>query len=350
MDINNSNDIYLIGSYRGTLESGSDKFESEKFSTDIFLVKYSADGEVLFVESMGGENDDFGRVICLDNSNNIFVNGNYSKSIKLLGIKSKENESEDFFVSRLYECETTKRLLLPDDTTIFAKQYLLSVDDAFERYFWNRQPGTHELLIDSSGWYVIEAINKHQCISSDTIFVRLNKPPEFDLGGPYSLIQGETIKLNAPEGMKEYLWSDHTTLSYLIVETSGLDPGTYSFWVEVMDENGCKVKASTIVKIDDFNENLNTSAIESNRQGMTVEISPNPARDALFIHIGNLNIMEKVKMDLFSLEALTFWRNEFVVTTINTDVEANLSRVPPGTYFLIIRNGNNEIRKKVVIL
>lgn len=349
MDINSSNDVYLMGSYRGTIERGSEKIESAEFSSDIFLVKYSEEGDFQLIESFGGENNDFGRTICLDKSNNIYVNGNYSNSIKLLGNASTSHESEDFFVSRLYECGTTNKVLLPNDTTVVATKFLLSVADDFERYFWNGLPGSNELWVDTTGVYTIETIDKDQCISRDTICVQLNKPPEIDLGGPYSLVQGETITLKSPEGMKEYLWNDRSTQSFIDINTSNLDPGDYSYWVEVKDENGYKSIAKTIIKITNMHEIQSSSLIEPKTNEMTAEIKPNPARDALNVHIENLKLQEKVKIELFSLEGVIFWENEFVANEINTDIKANLSGIPPGTYLLIIRTDSSKIKKIVVI-
>jgi hypothetical protein len=350
MDINNSNDIYLIGSYRGTIERGSEKIESEEFSSDIFLVKYSAEGDFHLIESFGGENNDFGRTICLDKSNNIYVNGNYSNSIKLLGNASTSHESEDFFVSRLYECGTTNKVLLPSDTTVVATKFLLSVADDFERYFWNGLPGSNELWVDTTGVYTIETIDKHQCISRDTICVQLNKPPEIDLGGPYSLVQGETITLKAPEGMKEYLWNDHSTQPFIDINTSNLDPGDYSYWVEVKDENGGISHGETLVEVVEDKGSLSGNFKDTPEQSLIVNLFPNPVKDKLFLNLSGLDVNNKLILELYTQGGILLKQEKHDVDERFLWKEIKISPLPSGTYFILIRNGDMVVISKVEVI
>jgi hypothetical protein len=349
MDINSSNDIYLIGSYRGTIEMGSEKIESEEFSSDIFMVKYSEEGDFQLIESFGGENNDFGRTICLDKSNNIYVNGNYSNSIKLLGNASTSHESEDFFVSRLYECGTTNKVLLPSDTTVVATKFLLSVADDFERYFWNGLPGSNELWVDTTGVYTIETIDKHQCISKDTIFVQLNKPPEIDLGGPYSLVQGETITLMAPEGMKEYLWNDHSTQSFIDINTSNLYPGDYSYWVKVKDENGCISHGEAIVEVVEDKGSLSGDFQDTTEQSLKVNLFPNPAKDKLFLNLSGLDVSSKLILELYTQGGILLKMEELDFNERFLRKEIKISSIPSGTYVLKIRNGDKVVIRKVEV-
>jgi len=350
MDINSSNDIYLIGSYRGTIENGSDKIESQDFSSDIFLVKYNKDGDFQLIESFGGENNDFGRTICLDKSNNIYVNGNYSNFIKILGSESKGHEGENIFVSRLYECGTTNKVLLPNDTTVFADKFLLSVADDFERYFWNGLPGSNELWVDTTGVYTIETIDKHQCISRDTIFVQLNKPPEFDLGGPYSVVQGETITLIAPEGMKEYLWNDHSTLSYLNVNTSNLYPGNYAFWVEVKDENGSISHGEAIVGVVEDKGSLSGDLKYTTEQSLKVNLFPNPAKDNLKLSVMNINIRSELQLNIFTTNGELIWDETIKPVSKIFEKFLDLKTIQPGVYILIVTNDYSRIESRVVVL
>jgi len=129
LDINDSNDIYITGSYRGIIENDIQKIRSADFSTDIFLAKFDKNGNLHFIESLGGNNDDFPRALSLDNSNNILVSGNYSDDMEVPGEKTENSPGKNLFLTKLHDCSLVPPIQLPGDTIVFGDEFGLSVDE-----------------------------------------------------------------------------------------------------------------------------------------------------------------------------------------------------------------------------
>lgn len=77
LQIDNSNDVFITGSFSSTLcdfDPTNSVFQiSSNGQADIYLSKYSNAGLLLWVNTIGGSNDDFGRSIALDSLNSIFI-------------------------------------------------------------------------------------------------------------------------------------------------------------------------------------------------------------------------------------------------------------------------------------
>jgi hypothetical protein len=84
MGLDNSNNIYLTGTYKGTVDfdfSGNSlTHQSVGFTSDIFIAKYDPSGNYIYSESMGGNGDDYAVSLILTNDGNIVVSGNYSST------------------------------------------------------------------------------------------------------------------------------------------------------------------------------------------------------------------------------------------------------------------------------
>jgi hypothetical protein len=75
-----SGSIYLTGAFGGTIDfdpnSGVTNLTSAG-SNDIFICKLDALGNLLWVNRIGSSNNDYGRTIALDSSNNVYIAGDF---------------------------------------------------------------------------------------------------------------------------------------------------------------------------------------------------------------------------------------------------------------------------------
>ncbi len=69
LDIDKSGNVYITGSTKGNLTS------ENMGNNDVFLIKYDAEGNLLFKQQFGTSESDVGRGISFDNSGNIYVCG-----------------------------------------------------------------------------------------------------------------------------------------------------------------------------------------------------------------------------------------------------------------------------------
>jgi hypothetical protein len=360
MTLSPSGNIYINGTYRGAINKDNFKIESSDFSNDIFLAKYNAAGKFRFLETAGGINVDFGRRLISDTEGYIYLSGDFSESLKLLDKETTEAVDNDFFIARLYDCEESTKVKLPADTSLCTEQYIIFASENFSEYFWNGQPGNHELIIDSTGVYTIEVIDEHGCVSEDTIIVNLFSIPTFDLGDTIYAHRGELITIEAPTGMEEYLWSDGSTLSFLNVNTGFLDAGNYDYLVEIEDENSCReadgitlivlddgVLADNLVYKDYGEETLNVNA-DNDSGEMIVNVFPNPARDKILISIQKLIPGSDLQLQILSDLSKEVWIEKLHIKHDCYEKQLDITTLEPGIYLLKIEYETYEKLFKIV--
>ncbi|MCD4745065.1 MAG: T9SS type A sorting domain-containing protein, partial [Bacteroidales bacterium] len=260
--------------------------------------------------------------------------------LKIIEEETNNANEEDFFLSKLYDCDAAIKICLPTDTSLCGESFVIVADSNFIEYFWNGEPGCNELKIDSTGIYTIETIDEHFCISRDTIIVQLNKPPELNLGEPVTVTQGETVTLYATDGMKEYLWSDNSTLSFLNVNTSNKKPGEHIYWVEVVDENECVSEDEVLIEVVE-NKMMETDEFGNNAgQELIVSIFPNPAKDNITLYIENSDPDHNVKIIITSVKGEKMLQHTYSKNNRFFKEEISLNTLNSGDYNLVVINGN----------
>lgn len=73
------------GFIRGLANNFDGNLVSSNGADDVFIAKYDADGNNIWVKHAGGPNDDHGRAVAMDNAGNIYVCGEFSNSITFYG-------------------------------------------------------------------------------------------------------------------------------------------------------------------------------------------------------------------------------------------------------------------------
>ena len=78
--------IYVAGIFKGTMISGTDTITSQGINNDIFIYKYDANGNALWLKSINGAGNEEVVSLEYDNSNaRLLVLGNFSQTIQLSG-------------------------------------------------------------------------------------------------------------------------------------------------------------------------------------------------------------------------------------------------------------------------
>jgi hypothetical protein len=83
--------IYITGDFRGVVDfdpSGSTHFVTSSGIRDIFVAKYTTQGELVWANKIGGTGDDQATAITLDNNNEVFVAGYFNGSMTLSNLKT----------------------------------------------------------------------------------------------------------------------------------------------------------------------------------------------------------------------------------------------------------------------
>lgn len=352
MGINTLNDCYLIGTFRGDIRIDDRTVSSESFANDVFLAKFDAMGQHRFIEQFGSENHDFGKTIGLDANNNLYISGNFSGQMKFLEDRSIQSENKDAFISRLHDCEAAPGIALPADTVHCGTDFIITVNADFETYYWNGIAGNNEFIADSSGQIILEAIDKLGCNSFDTMHLVLNKPPKNWFPDTIRVQQGEIHTLEAPAGMREYLWSDGSVLPFLEVDTSTLPTGSTSFWLQVIDENGCLAYDEVSLMLTTFKDFADVDIAEQkndNDLGFEVRVFPNPADDNLHILLSESCINDYIQIVIYDQNGKVMYDNDFFSSSLEFKNEVDITSYPTGTYLISIVTSSNTYFKKVII-
>lgn len=353
MDINTYGDIYLTGNYYGQPNVETEERETGDHSSQVFMAKYDGDGNFRYIKSFGDRHHDFARAISIDMHNELFVAGNYSDEFDLLGEKTGNLPGESMFFSRLHECGLLPGLNLPEDTVVCGFEAEIHALEGLDRYSWNGRLGASKHTVDSTGWYIVEAIDSHGCAYTDTMFVQLNPPPAIDLGDTLYVRRGDPLLLTAPEGMQSYLWNDGSNLPFLSMNTAELNPGNYEYWVEAVDPDGCTGYDEVVVRVLD-EKAIATGLIEPDdhsEEQFEVVVYPNPLKQSETLEIKFPEIVHgNVLLQVFSQVGELLIKNKIFVGEHRMMVFENVGSLSSGTYNLLIIKADIVINKKIVIL
>jgi hypothetical protein len=96
----NLGNVYTTGNFSGKLSiSGMDTIESEN-KNDCFISKYDKNGKILWVKTISGISDETGNSITIDNNQDIIIVGNFYKEIKIAKTKIKAKGNADIFIAK----------------------------------------------------------------------------------------------------------------------------------------------------------------------------------------------------------------------------------------------------------
>ncbi|HQP04706.1 MAG TPA: T9SS type B sorting domain-containing protein [Bacteroidales bacterium] len=94
---NAEGNVYVTGYFNHTMQIGETILTSQG-AKDIFIVKYSADGDFIWALSAGGIDDDYGKAIACNSTGDIFVTGMFTGSALFDGEEMFAYALEDAFI------------------------------------------------------------------------------------------------------------------------------------------------------------------------------------------------------------------------------------------------------------
>lgn len=108
VSIDTAGNIYMTGFFADTsIVFGNytltNTFNSNSFFYDIFIVKYSLSGNVVWAKSTGGNSDDVGNSVSVDVNGNVFVTGYFWSTTIPFGTSLLSYSNSSFFVAKLVD-------------------------------------------------------------------------------------------------------------------------------------------------------------------------------------------------------------------------------------------------------
>ena len=131
---------------------------------------------------------------------------------------------------------------LPDTVVECATSVSVTAGAANQNYNWSHGPSSRTATVNSTGTYVVTITRTNGCSIEDSVYVQLNNPLNFTLGGNNTGC--DEVTLNPGLSGVNYQWSTGDTGSVLTINNSG----TYS--LQAQDTNGCSFADTVQVTVN----------------------------------------------------------------------------------------------------
>ncbi|MDO9577719.1 MAG: hypothetical protein Q7J16_07520 [Candidatus Cloacimonadales bacterium] len=114
VEVDSNGNIWLTGCFSNTAEFGYEQFVSAG-ETDVFVSILDSDGNWLITEQAGGNSEDIGNALAINNSDEIILTGYFGDTASFGGISVTSNGNDDFFVCAINHQTFANDLLIPKE-------------------------------------------------------------------------------------------------------------------------------------------------------------------------------------------------------------------------------------------
>ena len=188
--------------------------------------------------------------------------------------------------------------------------------------------GTHVITYSFTG--------SNSCTNSASIEATVNALPIINLGTDTIVCETNSILINAGTGFSSYLWSDGSTTTSIVVDSSGTGLGIKTVFVRIRNTDGC-FNSDTVRILFDL-----CSGIKEDDIFDFTNIFPNPSKNILYL---SPKMNEKIK----SISILnTIGQSQMVTPSFPRNgetIELNISLLSSGIYYLEIFTEKEKIGK-----
>lgn len=320
-----SGNCHIAGNFGdSTITFGSIILTNNSLNADMFLAKYDASGNVLWAKSIGGMNSDQAKSVSLDDTGNIYLAGYFKSSSITIGSITLTNgggsASSDIFLSK---------------------------SDANGNVIWAKNAGgtNHDaafhIATDNAGNSCVTGYFKSSSITFGPTV--LNKVGSYDLFVVKYDTDGNVLWANgAGGGGDEYGYAVSTDASGYVYLTGSFDSDTIHFNANYLTKTG-----STDIFLVKLNS---TTGIESTGEIADVFISPNPSNGIFYLQMGNTIS----NADLYRIVVCSIIGDK-IYETLPSQLEnkdqsvINLSSQPNGVYFVFLQTRQGTTIKKLIV-
>ncbi len=128
-------------------------------------------------------------------------------------------------------------------TTLCQGQSVTLTASVGSSYLWNTGATTQSITVSAAGNYSVTVTDVNGCSGTSAplaVVVNPRPTPTITAGGPTTFCQGGSVTLTASESVS-YLWSTGAVSQSITVSVSG------SYWVRVIDANGCSGDSDPVI-------------------------------------------------------------------------------------------------------
>lgn len=226
---------------------------------------------------------------------------------------------------------SNEQVMLSGSNIVCEGQVVVLSLSAGTDYLWSTGDTSSSIIVDTSGFYFAQFNSIYGCPkTTDTVEIIINPLPEISLGPDTTLCSNQVYILSPGPGFTSYVWNNGSTSDTIIISTTApFDSSTY--WVSVVDSNGCGSTDSATVIFD-----LCTGEDQPELDKTSVVIYPNPVsgRASVTVLMPSISNYESI---IYAIDGKVMDRVSFRGTTL-------ILQVPylAGSYRLYIHDTINR--------
>ncbi|MFA5781714.1 MAG: T9SS type A sorting domain-containing protein, partial [Bacteroidales bacterium] len=195
----------------------------------------------------------------------------------------------------------------------------------------------------SAGTYTVNltVTDSSLCTSTKQKSVTVLSFPAITLPDDTTLCPDQSITIDAGAGFNSYLWSTGATASGITVDSTGYGMGSYHFYVQVSNANGCSAIDTIIVTWSPCTE------IESVSNGFAMNIYPNPTNNTVNIAVSGLS--SDADMKIFNISGQLIFSENIENTASKWSRSYNFTGMSKGVYFVRLVSRDVVKVEKIIV-
>jgi hypothetical protein len=337
--------IVVSGNISDTIQIAKIKiFPRESGKDAAVLMSFSANGREQWGDCITGSGRTEGDKAYFDPNGNIYFSGsfNYGNVVtKTDTLISKGGQ--DLFLAYYFKCTDVNNEISGRNYVCLGLTTDLSIDQSFDNVLWNDDVSNqHIFTVNQPGLYSVTMTDQDGCTQSDSFEVTLAEAADFSLGDDIFLPVGNSLLLNAPENLENFLWQDGSTNNSFLAAATGNEPGIYSFWLTAKDTLGCSVQDTIL--IDFYLETGINEPVNSR-----LKIYPVPANDFLYLTFETGNPGRPLVAEFISLDGRTILSKQVDDYIAGSVMPIDISNIQSGLYYLRLNDGRETINRPCII-
>ncbi|MBI4645285.1 MAG: SBBP repeat-containing protein [Bacteroidia bacterium] len=318
LTIDNFNNIYVAGSFKNIANFNGISMTSSG-SDDIFIAKYSGQGNILWVKKYGGNWVDQIVSMKYDNNSSIYVCGIFSTNVQLGSTALTSNGYSDILVAK---CDTSGNILWANGYGGTYYDLGRSVDfDSENNIYLLGEYQSPEITIGDSLYHV-----QYQ---SDIFVAKFNNNGDFiwakNATSDYSVVT-YSLKVNDSD---DVLFTGGLGETTTFGDTSITSRGSWDIFIAKLKQN----ITGDMPKINDE---------------LSFKVYPNPAVNYFIIE--RQNIFEKRSINIRIVDIYDRTIKEFSVAAPNVRIRVSTSGINSGIYYCYIYDGDKKLNVRKIVI
>lgn len=345
----NDNNVYITGKFSSTNIQFDSVVLSLSHGTDMFLVKFNSNGKATWGKAGSGTNTDIGNSVTVDNTNHIYVAGEFGSNITLgsITLNSSAGAYHDIFLAQYDQDGNVIWADQGNGSNNVADRAWSVTTSSFGDVYIAGEFESDTLLL---GTEAITSLSP----SSDIFVAKLSSLTPII---PTITVNGDTLTSSTALSYQWYI-SGVTFPGAIPGATQqqhiALKTGIYS--VEVTDAQGCNATSDTIyIFIDTTTQppiDTSDSSTVIKPLGINIKqisVFPNPANNNLTISL-NIDQESTIVYKINNLNGQVLKESYQSAALGNIRQEFNLSGFPNGFYFLYILTDRGDYYSKRILI